>query len=89
LHYVVFEGTKEVATLLIAKGAKLDARAPNGQTPLMIAVKLGKQDFVEQLIDADADMDLADYEGVTALRLAQRLEHAAIVEYLRKVGAVE
>jgi ankyrin repeat protein len=89
LHYAVFGGSKEVAALLVAKGAKLDARAPNGQTALMIAVKLGKLELVEQLIDADADMDLADYDGMTALQLAIKLGHGEIAAYLRKVGAVE
>jgi ankyrin repeat protein len=89
LHYAVFGGSKEVSGLLIAGGAKLDARAPNGQTPLMVAVKLGDLSLVQMLIDADADMDLADYEGVTALRLALRLGHTEIAAYLRKVGAIE
>jgi hypothetical protein len=41
------------------------------------------------LIDAAAHMDLADYDGVTALRLAQKLGREDIAEYLRTVGAVE
>jgi ankyrin repeat protein len=89
LHYAVFGGNKEVVALLIAKGAKLDARAPNGQTALMIAAKLRSPELVQQLVDADADMDLADYDGLTALRLAHQAGNAEIVDYLRKVGAVE
>ena len=54
-----------------------------------MAVKLGDLSLVQMLIDADADMDLADYEGVTALRLALRLGHTEIAAYLRKVGAIE
>lgn len=89
LHYAVFGGSKEVAALLIAKGAKLDARAPNGQTSLILAVKLGNPDLVRLLIDADADMDLADYEGVSAIALARKLGHEEIAAYLAKEGAVE
>jgi ankyrin repeat protein len=89
LHYAMFGGSKEVSALLIAKGAKLDARAPNGQTALMLAVKLGKLDLVQQLIDADADMDLADYEGASALRMAVILGHDEIAAYLRSEGADE
>lgn len=89
LHYAVFGGNPEILGLLIARGAKLDARAPNGQTALMIAVKVGKLDLVKMLIDADADMDLADYEGASALLLAKRLGQTEIADYLRKIGAVE
>lgn len=89
LHYAVFGGNQEILGLLIARGAKLDARAPNGQTALMVAVKLGKLDLVKMLIDADADMDIADYEGVSALQLARKLGQTEIANYLRKEGAVE
>lgn len=89
LHYAVFGGNSEILGLLIARGAKLDARAPNGQTALMVAVKLDKLNLVKMLIDADADMDLADYEGVSALQLAKKLGLTEIAAYLRKVGAVE
>ena len=89
LHYAVFGGDTEVLALVIAKGGKLDARAPNGQTALMLAVKNGKLEVVRQLIDADADMDIADFEGVTAIKLAHKLGHEEIAGYLRSVGAVE
>ncbi len=89
LHYAIFGGSKEVASLLVAKGAKLDARAPNGQTALMLAVKLGRFDLVQLLVEADADMDLTDYDGVSALLLAQQLSHDQISAYLRSEGAVE
>jgi ankyrin repeat protein len=89
LHYAVVGGDPKVVALLLAKGAKPDARAPNGQTALMLAVKDGKLELVKLLIDADADMDLADYGGVSSLQLAKRLGHELIAEYLRKQGAVE
>ena len=89
LHYAIFGGSKEVIALLIAKGAKLDARAPNGQTPLMLAVKLGGLGLVQQLVDADADMDLPDYDGLSPLGLAVKLGHDDIAAYLRAEGADE
>ena len=89
LHYAVFSGSKEIARLLIARGAKLDSRAPNGQTALMLAVKQGKLEFVQLLVDARADLSLADSDGFTAIGLAKKLNHSDIVKYLRKAGAVE
>jgi ankyrin repeat protein len=55
----------------------------------MLAAKLGKLDLVKLLIDADADMDLADYDGDTAMRLARKAGNSEIASYLRQVGAVE
>jgi ankyrin repeat protein len=55
----------------------------------MLAAKAGKLSLVKLLIDADADMDLADMEGATAIGLARKAGHSEIAEYLRSVGAVE
>jgi ankyrin repeat protein len=55
----------------------------------MLAVKFGKLELVQQLIDADADMDLTDYDGLSALRLALKLGHDEIAAYLRSEGADE
>ncbi len=89
LHYAVFGEDPEVLAWVIAQQPKLDARAPNGQTALMLAAKAGKLAFVKLLIDADADMDLADFEGGTAIGMASKAGHSEIVDYLRSVGAVE
>ena len=52
LQYSMISGSKEIAALLIAKGANVDARAPNGQTALMLAVKQGKIELVQLLVEA-------------------------------------
>jgi ankyrin repeat protein len=87
LHYSMFSGSKEMAAILIAKGANVDALAPNGQTALILAVKLGKIELVQTLVEAKANKDLADPDGLTALGHAKKLDHSDTVKYLQKVGA--
>lgn len=89
LHYAIFSDSKEMAGMLIARGAKPDLRAPNGQTPLMLAVKQGKLELVRLLVDAKADVNLADLDGLTAAGLAKKFDHSDIAAYLRKAGAHE
>ena len=89
LHYAVFSGNPEVLGALIARKVKLDSRAPNGQTALMLAAKQGKIELVKLLVDADADMDLTDYDGDSALRLALKAGNGEVASYLRSEGAVE
>lgn len=89
LHYAAYAGYDEIIRLLVKHDTALDALAPNGQTALMLAASNGKLEAVKLLIDADADMDLKDPKGATALTLARAGGHEAVVEYLRKVGAVE
>lgn len=85
LHYAVYGGSNEITALLIANGADLDARAPNGQTALMLAVKANRLDLVQQLVVAKADRDLADAEGRTAWQIAEQLKFKEIADYLQKL----
>ncbi len=89
LHYAMFSGSRDMTAVLIAKGAKIDAPAPNGQTALMLAVKFGKLELVQLLVEAGAKKDLADPDGLTAIGLAKKQDHSDIVTYLRKAGASE
>lgn len=89
LHYAAFAGHTEILQFLLGKGVAIDARAPNGQTALMLAAKNGHRDVVKLLIDADADMDLNDPDGNTALSLAKGSGNTDIADYLRGEGAHE
>ena len=56
----------EVVELLVAKGALLDTRAPNGRTALMLAAQNDHADVSLVLRRAGADAELVDYDGKTA-----------------------
>ena len=69
----------ETARLLIAAGADVNAKAPTGRTPLMLAASSylrGESpediaDFIRVLIEAGADVSLKDENGKTALDFAK------------------
>ena len=66
LHRAAYSGQKEVAKLLIAKGADVNAKNDKGKTPLLSAVMFDHKEMVELLISAGADVSNADFhESVT------------------------
>jgi len=81
-------GDKEVASLLIAKGADVDARE-DGCTPLYYAAWRGHRDVAELLIGKGADVNARDARGRSPLWQAKNRGHKEIVELLRKHGAKE
>ena len=87
LHYAVFGGHKAVIEFLLASGAAVDARAPNGQTAAMLAAKLGKIDLLKLLVEAKADVGLVDYSNATALSLALAAGNTEAAEYLQKTAS--
>jgi len=71
----------DVAKLLIAKGANVNAPSKSGKgslgdgrTPLQMAAGLGRKDFAELLIANGADVNLSARYGVTPLCIAARWE---------------
>ena len=81
---------KKIAELLIANGADVNARCPDGRTPLYGAVFLGQNEVVELLIakgaDVNAKVSLGAKQGLTALDAANETNHSEISELLRKHG---
>ena len=55
MHYAASGPTSEWVALLLARGARVDAQAPNGTTALMMAARYGSFDSVELLLDRGAD----------------------------------
>lgn len=89
LQYAAFAGHADILRYLIERKVPVDARAPNGQTALMLAAANGHLEAVRLLVDADADMALTDPEGRTARALALRSANTDIADYLRSEGAPE
>ncbi len=56
----------EMATILLAAGAKVDQGNRGGETPLIKAVRFNRLDMVQQLLQRGADADKTDYTGKSA-----------------------
>ena len=74
---------------LIKAGAKLDTTDHRHMTALMMAVATDRANLaiVQRLIDAGADLNVADRNGETALDWAQKYRNPAVLTALEKAGA--
>jgi cytohesin len=86
LHFAAENGQKEVAELLIDKGADVNANAKWERTPLHAAAKTGQKDIIELLIVADANVNAKDFENKTPLDEAIQLKRTETADLLRKHG---
>jgi pectate lyase len=87
LHRAAIRGHKDVAELLLAKGAGVNARDWGCATPLHYAAEKGHKEIADLLIAKGADVNATDNNGRSPLWWARR--HKEIVELLRKNGAKE
>jgi ankyrin repeat protein len=58
-------GYKEVATLLLEKGAELESKDNQGRTLLWWAAKYGYKEVVTLLLEKGAEHESKDKEGLT------------------------
>lgn len=71
LHLAAQRGQTEIATLLLERGAQLEATCGNiGSTPLKYAVFFAQIDMVKVLLKAGADLDNCGNNSRTPLELA-------------------
>ncbi len=70
LHYAAAGPDAKTVALLLGRGARVDVRAPNGTTPLMMAAQYGPEDAVKQLLQQGADPRLKNDQGLSAADFA-------------------
>jgi ankyrin repeat protein len=72
LHVAAENGRTEIATLLLASKADLNAKNSDGYTPLHIAAAFGYKDMVKLLVANKADINAKSNSGDTPLHMAAR-----------------
>lgn len=83
LHYAATNGHVAMIHLLLDNSAYIDAEAPNGNTPLMMATQFGTPQSVKVLLEEGADPTLRNKAGVSALDIADHFEFKQSTFYLR------
>jgi ankyrin repeat protein len=94
LHLAVMLGRQELITYLLDQGAEVDIRDSDGCSPLMYlmvdACQLATQprlDIARLLLSRKADINAADYQGVTLLKLSQSSDAQPLTQFLIEQGA--
>jgi ankyrin repeat protein len=72
LHFAALTNSKDLAKLLVEKGANLNAQNAHKNTPLHEAAKYGAVDVAEVLLDVGADQDLKGERGETPQEVSSR-----------------
>lgn len=86
LHYAA-SGTDVAPTrLLLEHQAELDARAPNGNTPLMMAAGFGSVDAADLLALRGADVTLRNKAGLSAADYARKADRDRLAERLDAIA---
>src|SRR5262249_37600159 len=80
-------GYTEVVKKMLAKGADVNMKAKDGNTPLLYAALNGQTEVVKVLLEAGADKNARDVGGRTPLILAARYMHWGTMEALIAGGA--
>jgi ankyrin repeat protein len=70
LLFAALSGRREIAELLIAKGADVNAKGDDGSTPLHSAAWYDRKEVAELLIANGADVNAKDDGGDTPLDMA-------------------
>ena len=87
LHPAAANGHKEIAELLVAEGADVNAKDDKkGWTPLLIAAVAGHKETAELLIAKGADVNAKAVTGETPLDSAIKSKNTETANLLRKHG---
>jgi ankyrin repeat protein len=87
LMWAVADEHVDVARLLLAHKANINARSTAGFTPIMFAARQGNLEMTKLLLGSGANVNDMDGAGVGVLVVATVRGHTALAEYLLNNGA--
>lgn len=82
LHYAAFAGHMNLVKRFLEKGADINARSPNGSTPLMAAIYEGRIDVAEHLLRQGANRTLKNDWDEGALEWAMKFNQTQFARQL-------
>lgn len=78
---------RDIVRFLAGQGADLENTNAQGETPLLVAIRLANQRLVAHLIEQGANVNARNAAGDSALRLARRKQLNEIEQRLLRYGA--
>lgn len=87
LHIVARRRDSMWLRYLLSQGADPEIRARNGDTPLIVASRVGFGEGADILLAKRAKVDAANRQGETALIIAVQQRHPQLVRLLIEAGA--
>jgi len=89
LHWAANEAQTQIAEVLLAHGAEVDAPSEHGNTPLHVAAARGHSQVAQSLIDHGADVNARNDGRMTPLARAERYGRKDVAALLREHGGTE
>ena len=83
VHYAASGPSTELLAMLLDRGAEINALAPNGSTPLMMAARFGPEDSVKLLVQRGADKKLLNDRNLSAADLARNSDRLWALRWLQ------
>lgn len=87
LHYAASGPSTPMVTLLLDKGAAIEAPSPNGSTPLMMAAGYGPESSVDALLAKGADPKRVNDLKLSAAEFARRAGRETLAKRLEAAAA--
>jgi len=88
IMYAAFTGKSNAVDILVHAGADINTREPTrGMTPLLGAIQFNRPSIFNRLIDANADLRICGFDGLTPLMTSSNLGLADCTERLIEKGA--
>lgn len=82
IFHCIIKGTVKDTKKAIKRGENVNCQLKFGESPLSQAVELDKEDQVTTLLKYNADPNLSNKDGITALHIAVMRRHSTIVKLL-------